>query len=58
MLEQMQNTMTTLAESISAPKIVVRDEDGTVVGIQTLGEDVSVQKSVIRDNQGNIVGLH
>lgn len=57
MLEQMQNTMTTLAESISAPKIVVRDEDGTVVGIQTLGEDVSVQKSVIRDNQGNIVGL-
>jgi len=57
MLEHMQNTMTTLAESISAPKIVVRDEDGTVVGIQTLGEDVSVQKSVIRDNQGNIVGL-
>ena len=57
MLEQMQNTMTTLAESIAAPKVVVRDDNGTVVGIQTLGEDVSVQKSVIRDNQGNIVGL-
>jgi hypothetical protein len=58
MLEHMQTTMTALAESIAAPKVVVRDDNGTVVGIQMLGGEGSIQKSVIRDNQGNIVGLH